>query len=253
MIIIYQYKESPINEWRLRYSVRSLENLEGYNRIAIVGDRPKILKPDSYEYVPHKYREAVKLEERVYDRCSKMLAVIDRTNLREFTILYDDMYFINQVNINEYAVPIARVPLGDEEHLKQYGSPHEKNIIRTLEALREAGKPDYNYETHLPRTYNRKYLRNLMYNWAVRENRYLPSTIYFNDLFKRPVEIIDKTSPLILGIHGYEGLISHNVDSRKQIEKLASDRYMMNTGPNIPKVVTEWLEKRFPHRSKMEI
>jgi hypothetical protein len=253
MTIIYQYKHTEQNEYRLRYSIRSLQNLGGWENLHIVGDKPRILKPDSYKYIKSPTDPRITLEERTYDRCAKMERVLEVIDRPDFVILYDDMYFIKEVSILRYCRPIARAPLGDEGHLKVYGSVHEKNVIRTLESLREAGKPSHNYETHLPRMYNWIELMNVMDEWQVKQNRYLPSTIYFNTQHEKPREVIDRDSELILAVYGFEGTISHHIESERDLDKKAEGRYMLNTGPQIPRKVREWLEKRFPHKSELEI
>lgn len=195
----------------LRYALRSLEDNWGTRqgqtfRVFIVGDRPPGW--GDFMHVPHHHessREKGLVCPKAVDAVRKMNAIINCSTIGErFIYTYDDVCFLKPIDAEYFDRPMANNEMLDTSNFP--GSRWGKQVKDTYKALKAYGlRRVWNYETHLPRLFEKKKMREVIERFKPEENRLLLPTLYFN-YHHAEVEprILNKFDDVRAGFYGRE-------------------------------------------------
>lgn len=136
----------------LRYSLRSLVNLEGgHGQVWIIGEKPAWLHNVEHVQVEDNFRY------KSQNVRHKILTACQRTDLSErFVYMNDDFFFLRPQLLKPYAMSSLRALL--ELHKAKQGSNRYIGCMRsTLDYLVAAGVPEpVNFDLHYPMIFEKK-------------------------------------------------------------------------------------------------
>ena len=192
---VYVYKKSA-TVWReLAFSVGSIrKHYQGRAKIFVVGDPPGIR---GCIHIPHKVEEGVKVNKAI-DSILKLQLIADHPDINEdFVYMYDDIIFINNVSKKDLSLLVAHNKVEDIteyiEKLRRKPSPKWISLFRiTFHKLQKGGKGSWNYETHLPRIFNKKKVKQVIEAYDMQQQTLLFASAYFNYFNPGPTTTLDK-------------------------------------------------------------
>ncbi len=183
-IVFVWIDEPPFAQGDLKYALRSWEtNWVGNIRMTIVGDNHPQLQ--DVWHVPHQ-REAAQLHPKALDSVRKMEAILHLGYIREgFVYTYDDVYLLQPMDELYLRKRYALRELPADFHTQQTSRKHQALLAQTAKVLREHGfKRVWDYETHMPRFYEKRRMQEVIDIYKPAENRLLLATLYFNHWYK---------------------------------------------------------------------
>jgi hypothetical protein len=173
----------------LRYALRSWEhNWKGLFRITLVGEKPPGL--NELWLVPHQkavsnhFPRALDAVEKVKLMCTAGYMRNDR-----FIYSYDDIYLLRPADEADVDRRIGLREISRDEAFGTVPSVYAKGkhgrlVLQTARRLFERGHVRvWNYETHIPRFYERRKMLDVIDVYKPGENRLLLSTLYFNHFY----------------------------------------------------------------------
>lgn len=195
---VYPYV-STSDDFELRCSMKSIKkNFQGESTIVVIGDKPKFTDVDFILI------ETSRKSLRSIDIHHKLLTIINNTQIPEnFVWMYDDIYFINPVALENLKEVYALQDLTNkpESSWNFDASKKWENMFRaTMQIIKSTGKPVINYETHLPRFLSKKKLTALIKKFDLLNSQVLFSSLYFIGT-KNPIFLKPKTDSIKLGIY----------------------------------------------------
>lgn len=136
---------------------------------------------------------------KAFDAVAKLEKAIASDISDDFVYTYDDVIFLSEVALDDLKFRWSHNRLQDESNIRSFtGSNRWKNVlINTLNRLKVNNLPDYNYETHLPRVFNKELLKVTIEMFGFKRRPYMVPTLYFNSNFEGPDGILDNTSPSV--------------------------------------------------------
>jgi hypothetical protein len=184
----------------------------------------------------------------------------------EFVHIHDDQLLLQDVDMPLLRQRIARNEMvggrGDVA-----GSAKNKDMaLRTAQALREAGVSRvWNYETHLPRVFEKRKMAEVFERFKPTENRLLYSTLYFNWHWRNqpPQHILSSMDHVKVAFNnrgaadGYSvpRLPSHLPTIHKQEQTylaMVNKRFLNYNDQGRTPELLEVLKRMFPHPSPFE-
>ena len=270
--IIYQYKNNVATWEELRYSLRSVEkNAKFKHRIVFVGDMP--------EWVQNAHHIPVKSVPQdnftvCFDAARKMnAAILNKDTSAKFIYMYDDLYFINPVRLKDFAtnyyLPMLSVDKDREAKLRANRKKHVMLKVRTLDALRAKGictakaesieaynEQDqdyfYDFETHMPKLYEKEKMVNTFKAFAPGKNRLLFSTLYFNS-FNKSIEPLNRdVKAEFFGPSELAFLGSSSGTEESCKEAMQKPLFMNHNDMALTTALKNVLVEMFPNKSKYE-
>ena len=184
--------------WReLYYSVRSIQTFfkELPFKIFVVGDHPRI---KGVTHIPCE-RIKGKRNAKVFDATKKLLKIVDTPEINDdFIYMYDDIVLLKKLTINDFIPVIANDHVDNiQEYWKRgFRKPSDewiKPFNMTILKLKHHKLPTYNYETHLPRYFNKNKVKEIITKYKLEEQVYMFSTLYFNTFYTKPDIILRGT------------------------------------------------------------
>ena len=169
---VWPYFHGAASGDELRWSVRSVETFfEGPVKTTIVGDRP----PWYRGHVIDQPRIAPCANRGFRDMLTKMQVMATHPEIdREFVWMMDDVYFLKPVGWNDLETPRAYPWARDRSNQWQ------RRKYQSMEALRQRGKPQHDYATHLPHTVEQSKLAALFAEYDLQNNTLLWEVLYGN-------------------------------------------------------------------------
>jgi hypothetical protein len=168
----------------IKYSLRSLEqNWLGNLRVTVVGDRPKDF--GQMFHIPHQPVQTPH-QQRALDAVRKMEAVLGARHIQErFVMMHDDHYLLRPMD-EMYVMRRRAVseidPLWEPTDANR---KHKRLLYETAKALREKGFTRvWNYETHIPRMYEKRKMAEVIDIYRPAGNRLLLATLYYNHHYR---------------------------------------------------------------------
>ena len=146
--VLYIYKYTGRGDEELKYSLRSLDKyVAGFDRVFITGDCPDFIDKDKVIYTP-----AQDIGYPMANHWWKVRETITKTDISDnFVLMYDDIFFVKPTSLEGYP-NYSKGALNDA----CLGGWHYKIWMRnTLEWLAVRGHTVFDYELHIPFTYNR--------------------------------------------------------------------------------------------------
>jgi hypothetical protein len=229
--IVYPYLHRLSQGDELKYSIRSLCKYAKFDfDIVLVGDKPDWYNGKFIPTTPIRNKRFT----RAFDIAKKLEIICESKIISEnFIYMYDDQYFINDVYLSDLEKSISINEI-KERRKPNVGSEVWRELMsRTVDALVSNGNDIvYNYETHLPRTLNKKKLKLIIDAYDLHHVPLLFNTLYFNEYFEQPEIILEKENKIKAGI--YKAMTSD------EIRNLCASKLIMNHG-----------EKAFNHPLKL--
>jgi len=191
--IVIPYKITADGGQELKFALRSIEkNFVDPHRVVIIGDLPDWVNADALLHIP---TDIMPRDEnpKAWNIIEKMKIIANRKEIsKTFLISYDDIIFASEVCIEDIATPVAVAPMPENENFKTDASDAWKVVfINTLKALRRNKLPMFNYETHLPRAFEKKKLADLFVHFGFEKRPYCFPTLYFNYFDAKPFVLVD--------------------------------------------------------------
>lgn len=187
-VYVYAKKFEVWNE--ISYSIKSIRKFYAKDaKIFVVGDDPKI---PGVTHIHHERKVEPHGSSRAFDIIQKLMLICDTPEIPEnFILMYDDIVLLMSVGNEAF---IRRYSMGLEDRSKVFstvksGSPSAEwkalfqNAINRLD---KAGRPTYNYETHLPRVFNKTKVKEVIERYKMTQIPYVFSTLYFNTYWDKP-------------------------------------------------------------------
>lgn len=207
----------------LRYSLRSVEEnwMRGSYRVFIVGDRPPHW--GDFMHLPHAHessKERGLKYPKAVDAVRKMKAILDCPQIGEqFVYMSDDVALLRPLDAEYLAVRRAALELDPAQ--KVGGTKWRTWIWNTYEALKQAGCTRvWNYETHLPRVFEKRRMREVIARFDPEKNHLLLPTLYFNYFHKdQPPELLHKLDNVRVVFFDTEDGLSHGRSREREPER----------------------------------
>ena len=244
--VVIPFVIGPQNSIELRYALRSIEkNLKAVATIWLYGEKPKWIT--GVNFIPVR-REPKPKFVKFFDQLRKIeMAAKNPEISKNFIYTYDDIYLLKPVSVDCLKKPRA---LENMAKIKQWfaktdaGANWVECTKQTLRQLQKENLPIFNYETHLPRVYNKEKALAILEKYRNREWAFQFATMYFNNYFTDPEMLNEPGNFFKLGIYrpvGYPDL---------------RDRTERSTVLNVANVYEDSvrvLEVLFPEKSRWEV
>ena len=149
MDIVYVYKKWPSNGFELRYSLRSLKNIQ-HKKVYIVGDKPNRIK--NVKHIPVKDDQWNKYKNVL----NKMYQICNNKEISDdFIYMHDDNFIIKPIKELKY---YKRSTL--ENHCEKIKKTFwENHYYRAMKYVRDIFPDGYSYDVHTPIVFNKEKLR----------------------------------------------------------------------------------------------
>jgi len=242
--VVIPFVLGPNNSVELRYALRSIDqNLKGDKVIWLYGEKPDWVK--DVRFVPMK-REPKPMYVKFFDQLRKIEMASRNPEIGyRFVYTYDDVYFLKPLTVDVLRQPRALEDMSKIRHWfkkTDAGGNWVSCMKQTLFRLKDEGLPVFNYETHLPRVYNKEKALAILEKYESHTYAFQFATMYFNNYETNP-ELLSANKFFKLGIYRPVGF-SRLLEQAEQSEVM-----------NIAKATDESvraLEVMFPERSRWE-
>lgn len=185
----------------LRITLRSIgKNARFDHKVVIIGDCPPFLDPakldkeilDVIVFEPERAPENPK----AWDIIEKMKHATESDQVSKLILMsYDDVVFINPVSMKDIAEVIALRPLPTDLDFQTNGSTAWKRVFNNTQlAIKRNGfETAYDFETHLPRLFQKEKLKELFEKYGFQKRPYCFPTLYFNEyLGKKKLRVLSE-------------------------------------------------------------
>lgn len=229
----------------LKYALRAWERFYGAEEVVLIGDLPEWCT--GVTFLPWKRNDKAK-HSNFSDTSGKLKYYIESRIAKEnFIWTYDDIYPIRFVDEEDLLRPwaVQRFPEGCDQGNER---GHVDLILRTMQLF----ESPCNYETHMPRLYNRTPMRMLfeIYREEIQSGLQV-SSLYFNHWLFEPV-LMEKDYPRVC-FHGRDNKGSFSSDDGQWIEQNSSRALFMNhNNSGLTVKLRQFLERLFPDKSHFE-
>ena len=187
------YKCGLFNE--LEYSIKSVHKMyHGDVRCFVIGDDPK-LKDVIHIDSPRTYETS---QPRHNDQMIKFEKIWGSDIGDEFVLMYDDVYLLQPTTKEDLQIVYAKAEVDDPaEYVKtRTGTPPYKrywlstyDYIKTDRDIRRL--KTYDWETHLPRLYNKDKIKGIIDKFNLRNVPRLPYSLYASQYAKETLVMPD--------------------------------------------------------------
>lgn len=186
LAFVIPFVDSTVKWEELRYALRSIE------KYGIPEDKVFLLASKLPDWVSDEVT-LVKCEQvqgkrfaKSFDAVAKLKAAIAHPDIPEqFIYTYDDTVFLYAISSFIPTIAVSKIGLLKISALD--GSAIWREVLsNTIERLKVNGISTYNYETHLPRTFEKSKLTELFEKFGFQKRPYLVSTLYYNYFYSKP-------------------------------------------------------------------
>lgn len=185
--IVIPYVSSTAQWDELRMALRSIAaNALFACRVFIVADKLPDWVSDEVTLIPCEQVRG-QMFAKSFDAVKKLKAVIACDEVSEdFIYTYDDTVFLKKGQFSDQAIAVSEFPSAGR--IEQWdGSAIWKEVVsNTVQRLALNNLTLFNYETHLPRVFNKARLNDVFNRFGFQKRPYLVSSIYFNDTLEHP-------------------------------------------------------------------
>lgn len=181
----------------LRFVLRSIAlNAKFKYQIVIVGEAPEWINRDKILCLNPDIEKRSEFP-KAFNVIDKLKFIVKNDQIDDDILLcYDDIVFLNTIRKTDITTIIANSLLPENEDFKTDASDVWKKImINTMRALKRNKMTWYNFETHLPRLFNKQKLSHLFEKFGFKKRPYMISTLYFNEYHANKPPRILKESP----------------------------------------------------------
>jgi hypothetical protein len=230
---IWPYWHGGAHGDEIRFSVRSVETFfQGAVKCTIIGDRP----PWYTGHVIPQERVPVQSNRGFRDMLAKMWTMATHAEIdSEFVWMMDDIYLLRPVTWEDLETPRAYPWREDRSNSWQ------RRKSNTMRMLRDSGKPNHDYATHLPHTVEKSKLRQIYESFNLHQNCLLWEVVYGNTFRGRPY-----------AVHPFFSRITQQ-HSADELHRVTAEASVMNhlAGCWTPEM-RKFLESRLPEPTASE-
>lgn len=242
--VVIPFVEGPGDSIELRMALRSIErNVAGNVVVWLIGQAPGWVQ--NVRHVVMK-RETRPRYQKFFDLNRKIHWVSSNEEIEQrFIYTYDDVYFLNPVGLEYLRQPRAGYDTSgnDAWMTKNDADVRWKECMRqTLDALKRENLPLYNYETHMPRVYNKEKALALLEKYDYRNFAFQFATMYFNNYCTDPVILKNEGDFKLAALRNVEITILKR--KAKEMKVLNANIYR--------KDVIAMLKRMWPEKSRFE-
>lgn len=249
--IVIPYIMGPNDGWELRYVLRSIEQNLKFNGelvVWLIGDKPSWAT--GVRHVPAERITGMDYMS-FYDTTNKIYIACKQKEMGSgFVYMYDDTFFINTTTTRDIFELKALEDMTKiaEWFKKGNASRKWKNLLKkTLHILQKEEKPIYNYETHLPRYYNKKKALALIEDYGLLGEPLQFATLYYNTYYT------DKTPRLLMPWgDGVKLGVYKPFPLEVLKEKVGENKFLNYDPPSLTPQMKELIMWLFPNKSKYE-
>ena len=233
--------ESKMDDWELRYSLRSLEaNYRGLERVWIIGHLPKWTKAITHIKQGDPYRR---------NKDANLIAKVVRlgyesTLSEKFVMMMDDVIFL-QPSWDSDIKPYYNKDMSNMEEKNFAKDKWARRLWRTKEVLKAQGHPQRDYEGHIPYVLEKSKLHTFLNFDYGNDIGYCIYSLYFNTVDTPEIAHIQDGN-VRAGFYGKKP----NVDA--MIKKMKESRYLNFNDNSFSPEMKKAVEKMFPKKSKYE-
>lgn len=135
----------------VKYSLRSLKNIEHSGKIFIIGNKVGFLHGVFYHQIADRTRKQTNV-------INKLLYACNISNLSDnFLLMNDDFFFLEKQEIKNYVNRLSLKDLQSKTPNSNYGLA----LKNTIEWLRKNNLPMVNFEIHYPMIFNKQKFKKL--------------------------------------------------------------------------------------------
>jgi len=238
-IVIPYLKTSNSNIQLAINSIKKNANFD--HRIIVIGDNPDL--PEVF-HIPHTRAKNI-TNPKLRDSYDKLQIIINNPNISQnFILTYDDIYWNKPVKLDFFNRIIALNSPGIPNNTQNSG--WSSHLYRTLRYLNENGHSYLNFETHLPRFFNKNKLSQILTLPFTNKNMLIAS-LYFNifhDSLK--VEFLTKNKQIKAGFYGSNSPYSYK--DMGDLNQICDSNIFINhnqagLNDNLRKYLTKFLDE----------
>ena len=203
------------------YSIRSLcKHLHFDFEVVIVGDKPDWFTGKHIPTTPIRGSQYT----RAFDIARKLEAICESDLVSEdFIYCYDDQYALDRIGLGYFGKVVASEKYTGD--IIKGGSGNWNRLLEvTMKMLGAPNRPLWNYETHLPRMFNKTKLMQLHRDYDLHKNPMLFSSIYFNEYHDAPEIVLVEHNEVKAGVY--------SKTTYDQIKALCHGKLWLNNGEN---------------------
>lgn len=179
------------------------QNAQFEHRIVVIGDDPKI---PGIHHIPHTRAQNI-TSPKLRDSYDKLKIIISEKSISEdFIYTYDDVYWNKPVTLEFFEKAIALNLFNPSKNGTLQG--WAAHLSRTINMLHESGHTTWNYETHLPRLYNKEKIRKVL-GFPGSFKNLLIATVYFNVFYNDTPILFNKSLNIKAGFYGQHSPYSY--------------------------------------------
>jgi hypothetical protein len=141
------------NNNEIRYSLRSLKNLEQADRVFLIGFCPRFINKDQVAHIPAEDPYQNKIKNAVHKL--KIACKDDRIS-KDFILMNDDFFFLKQVKEIEYFNKGNLEKTAERHETK--GGYYYRALRATVKMLKQKEKSCVDFEVHYPIIFNKEKL-----------------------------------------------------------------------------------------------
>ncbi|MFH1118226.1 MAG: hypothetical protein V1775_00275 [Bacteroidota bacterium] len=244
--IVIPYVTSTAHWDELRMALRSIAaNALFPCRLFIVADKLPDWVSDDVTLIPCGQVQGQRFA-KSFDAVNKLKAVIACDEVsQEFIYTYDDTVFLKKGQFSNHAIAVSLFPSGEIIEQWDASAIWKEVVSNTLLRLVLNNRPMFNYETHLPRVFNKTRLNDVFNRYGFQKRPYLVASIYFNDQLERPDLLITESPDIKADIRSSL--------TPEQIENETANKAFLNyNDQGLTDALKAYLLGRFPEKCLYE-
>jgi hypothetical protein len=230
---VWPYWHGGAHGDEIRFSVRSVETFfDGPVKCTIIGDRP----PWYHGHVIHQPRIPLTSNHGFRDMLAKMWVMATHPEIDpEFVWMMDDIYLLRPVTWDDLDTPRA-YPWRED-----VSNSWQRRKSNTMRMLRERGRSNHDYATHLPHTVEKAKLKQVYEDFDMQQNCVLWEVVYGNTFRGRPYSV-----------HPFFARVMQNYTA-EQLEHVTAGASVLNHLATCwTPAMREFLENRLPIATQSE-
>lgn len=233
--------ESSMDDWELRYSLRSLEtHYRNLERVWIIGHKPLWVQSVSHIEQPDCYKR-----NKDANLISKIVRLSFEQTLSEKFIMMSDDHFFLQPTWDSDIKPYYNKDMANMEKKDFANNKWAQRLWRTKEVLKKNGYPQRDYEGHIPYVLEKAKLKTyLQFDYGF-DIGYCVFSLYFNTVDTPEIAHIND-GRVRAGFYGKQP------NAQAMARKISESRYLNFNDNSFSAEMKQAVETLFPKKSKYE-
>ena len=240
--IVYPLMERPgEDDFELRYSLRSIDQLPWVGDLYLIGHAPEWIKDAAFIRCPDPYyrcKDANIINKILRACCEKSVS-------EKFIVNSDDQYVLKPINPEDLGPWLENPPLLPQAQKKRFASRWAMRIVETAGWLTAHGFPERIFQSHIPYAVEKEKYPHIM-SWVPwgQDNGF--HTHIYQGIRHAKDNIKPEPNGLTVRFKG-------PVATSKEIDTMLMRATFFNFGDQaLNQPLRDWLMKRFPEPSRWE-